>query len=99
MGVVFFLCLFPLIAAALLLFLFIELFSRIFVLMAPQIFIAVMAAYFHLKKKNIFRKYDNKHINAAAVALKIIMIIYMIFNALLFLFCLGCLFYMHPITF
>ncbi len=93
MGVVFFLCLFPIFAVILLLYFFLELFSRIFVLMAPQIFIAVLAAYFHLKKKNVFRKYESKRFNAAAVTLRVVMIIYMIFNLILFMICLGYLFF------
>ena len=82
MGVVFAVFLLPLIAAILVLMVFLDLCSRVFVLMAPQIFIAVLIAYFHL------RKYDSKKLNAAAISLKVLMIIYMLFNLLVFLFCL-----------
>lgn len=88
MGVAFAIFLLPLIAAILVLVFFLELCSRIFVLMAPQIFIAVLITYFHLKKKNIFREYESKALNTASTLLRILMIIYMIFNLLVFLFCL-----------
>ena len=88
MCVVFAVFLLPLIAAILVLMVFLDLCSRVFVLLAPQIFLAVLIAYFHLRKKGIFRKYDSKKLNAAAISLKVLMIIYMIFNLLVFLFCL-----------
>ncbi len=88
MGVVFAIFLLPLVAAVLVLILFMELCSRIFVFMAPQIFIAVLITYFHLKKKNVFEEHESKALNTASLLLRILMIIYMLFNILLFLVCL-----------
>lgn len=88
MGVVFFLMFLPIIAVVVVAVFMLEILTRFFVIVSPLILIAVFIVYRIISKKGLFTKYTEGWQKAVSVAAKVAMIIYMIFNGLLFLFCL-----------
>lgn len=82
----------PLLIAVAILLILLDILSRFFVFISPLMAIALFVTYMVMKKRGLFVKYQEGWKKYVMLAARIILIIYIIFNILLFLFCLNYLF-------